>query len=299
MLNVTIPPFASAEASPFAVYAEDMAYLVELYGLELKEGRLPRPGTNEMVIPEALSRNRDLDVGDLIGDASRPSYPGAPSLATEFVVSGIFARPSAPEDGSGWGFVSLEFLERHDVNDVPDVPPLFVVPKAGQKGALDDWLEDEVAGADTSVFTYRQQVSRVRSKARQDMLVMAMLESLIALVAAMGMAVLNHIFTMQRESEFGVLHALGFSQRQLVRRVLGETAFTTGISWSLSAIISLTGMLLLRFCLFAPLGLTIDMYNLSPWVYTLPIPIAVLAVATGTTARALAHLDPVSIIERR
>jgi ABC-type lipoprotein release transport system permease subunit len=299
MLNVRIPPFASAEASPFAVYAEDMAYLVELYGLELKDGHLPHPGTNEMVISEALAQNRDLEVGDLIGGPDHPAYPNAPSLDAEFVVSGIFARPTAPEDGSGLGFVSLEFLESQEAYHVPDFPPLIVIPRAGQKGILDDWLENELAGVDASVLTYRQQVSRIQKKARQDMLSMALLEGLIAIVAAIGLAVLNHIFTSQRHSEFAVLHALGYGRRQLVRRVLEETAFTTGIAWGLSATIGLIGMLCLRFALFAPLGLTFDPFNVSPWLYTFPIPIAVLAVTTGTTARTLSKLDAVSIVERR
>ncbi len=299
MLNVTIPPFASADASPFGVYAEDMAYLVEMYGLELKEGRLPRPGTNEMVIPEALAQNRNLEVGDVIGDPERPAYPGAPSLRNQFVVSGIFAQPTAPEDGIGWGFVSLEFLESQEASDVPDLPPLILVPKAGQKGALDDWLENELAGADASVLTFRQQVSRIQDKAWQDMLSIALLEGVIAAVAAIGLAVLNYIFISQRQAEFGVLHALGYDRRQLVRRVLGETAFTTGIAWALSAIIGLVGMLTLRLALFAPLGLSFDLFNFTPWLYTLPIPVAVLAVTTGTTARTLSKLDAVSIIERR
>jgi ABC-type lipoprotein release transport system permease subunit len=299
MLNVHIPPFASAEASPFGVYAEDMAYLVELYGLALKEGHMPRPGMNEMVIPEALAQNRDLEIGDLIGDPDHPAYPNAPSLEAEFVISGIFAPPIAPEDGSGLGFVSLEFLESQEAYDVPDVPWLIVVPKAGQKGALDDWLEMELAGVDAKVSTYRREVDRIQNKARQDMLSMALLEGLIAGVAAIGLAVLNHVFTSQRHSEFGVLHALGYGRRQLVRRVLGETAFTAGIAWSFSAIAGLVSMLCLRFAVFAPLGLTFGLFNLTPWLYTLPIPVAVLAVTTGTTARTLSRLDAVSIIERR
>jgi hypothetical protein len=50
---------------------------------------------------------------------------------------------------------------------------------------------------------------------------------------------------------------------------------------------------------FTPLGLRLNLFNLTPWLFTLPIPVAVLAVTTGTIARTLAKLDPVSIIERR
>jgi len=299
MLGANIPPFTGGEASPFGVYAEDMAYLVELYGLKLKEGRLPRPGTNEMVIPETLAQNRALEVGDVIGDPDQPAYPGASSLPAQFVISGIFARPVAPEDENWWGFVSLEYLEQLEPFPMPDVPPLLVVPKAGQKGVLDDWLENELAGEDASVLTYRQQVARVRQSAQSQMFAMALLQGAIALVTAISLAVLNYIYTSQRQPEFGVLHALGYGRRQLVGRVLRETAFATGIAWGLSAIIILVGMLYLRFGVFASLGLQFNLFNVSPWLYTLPIPVAVLAVTTGSTAWTLSKLDPVSIIERR
>jgi ABC-type lipoprotein release transport system permease subunit len=299
MLSVNIPPFTTADASPFGVYTEDMAYLVELYGLELERGHLPRPDSNEMVIPQALARNRDIQVGDVIGAPDQPAYPGAPSLPVEFVVSGIFAPPKTAQDGSGLGFVSLEYLKSQEPFPVPDVLPLIVVPKVGQKRALDDWLEKELAAVDASVLTHRQQLSRIQNKARQDMLAMALLEGVIALVAATGLTVLNYIFTSQRLSEFGVLHALGYGRRQLVRRVLGETAFTTGTALGLSAIIGITGMLCLRYAVFAPRGLTFDLLTITPWLYTLPIPTAVLTVTGATTARTLSKLDPISIIERR
>jgi ABC-type lipoprotein release transport system permease subunit len=299
ILKVSIPPFSIAEASPFGVYQADMDYLVELYDLELKEGRLPLPGTNEMVIPETLAQNRDLEVGDTVGNPDQPVYPGAPSLPVEFVVSGIFTKPRSAEAGIGWGFISLEFLETSQVFLLPEVLPLIVIPKVGQKDALDNWLENELAGQDASVLTYRQEVARVQAKAQQDMLGMALLEGILAIVAALGLAVLNHIFTSQRQAEIGVLHALGYSRKQLVGRVIKETAFTIAAALGFSAVVALLGMLFLRFVVFTPLGLTFGLLNLSPWVYTLPIPIAVLVVTAGTTARTLSTLDPISIIERR
>jgi cadmium resistance protein CadD (predicted permease) len=55
----------------------------------------------------------------------------------------------------------------------------------------------------------------------------------------------------------------------------------------------------LRFGVFTPLGLTLNLFNLTPWLFTLPIPVAVLAVTGATIARTLSKLDPVSIIERK
>jgi putative ABC transport system permease protein/lipoprotein-releasing system permease protein len=131
------------------------------------------------------------------------------------------------------------------------------------------------------------------------MLAMALLESVIAAVAALGMVILNHIFAAQRQPEFGLLYALGYSRWQLVRRVAAETAVATGAALGLSAVLTLIGMLVLRAAVFGPRGLTFELLNLTPWLYTLPIPITTLAATAGTTARTLSRLDPVSIIERR
>jgi ABC-type antimicrobial peptide transport system permease subunit len=300
MLQAAIPlNIGTAEASPFGVYEADMAFLIELYNLELKEGHLPSPGTNEMVIPEILAQNRRLKVGDIIGDPNRPAYPGASSLEVEFVISGIFAQPKSSEDGVGWGFVSLEFLETVEAFYTPDVPSLIVVPKAGKKETLDHWLESELAGDNASVLTQHQEISRIQEMARQNMLGIALLEVVLGLVAALALAVLNYIFTSQRQAEFGVLHALGYSRMRLVGRVFGETAFTTIASWGLSAILTLLILLFMRFAVFDPRGLTFNLFNITPWLYTLPIPILVLVVTAGSTARTLSKIDPISIIERR
>ena len=50
---------------------------------------------------------------------------------------------------------------------------------------------------------------------------------------------------------------------------------------------------------YGPLGLGIDFFNPTPWLFTLPIPIAVVAASAGTIAWMLSKLDPVAVIERR
>jgi ABC-type antimicrobial peptide transport system permease subunit len=131
------------------------------------------------------------------------------------------------------------------------------------------------------------------------MLTIALIESAIALVAAISLAVLNHIFVSQRQIEFGLLHALGNGRWQLVWRTLREAAFTTGSAWCLSVALCLAGLLGLRFGVFRPLGLRLNLLNLAPWLFTLPVPVAVLIASGGTSARMLASLDPIAVIEKR
>ncbi|UCH60359.1 MAG: ABC transporter permease [Anaerolineales bacterium] len=299
ILNVYIPPFASANGSPFGVYHDDLIYLVELYGLELKEGQLPHPGTNDMVISESLARNRDLKIGDVVGDPEQPAYPGAPSLDQEFVISGIFSQPVEPETGNGWGFISLEFLENQSAFNVPDIPPIFIVPKEGQKENLDNWLENELAQQNVSVVTYRKEIAQNKNTARQGMFSIALLEIGLAVVAAFGLTILNYVFTSERQMEFGVLYALGFGRHQILRRLLGETTYIIGIAWGINVLLFLAAIVGLLFGIFKPMGLTFSIFKFTPWLYTLPIPIAVLASSALTTLRMFSKLDAISIVDRR
>lgn len=297
-LSMSIPPFSEERIHTFALSAEDMAYLVELFALEIKEGHLPQARTNEIIISEVTAQNRNLKVGDAIGSYENPAYRNAPVLPAELVVSGIFARPAAPDDETWLSFVSLEYMDSHE--DYAGLGRrLIAIPKAERKADLDQWLESELTNVRMSTVTYRQELAREQEMTRSLILTIAMIESAIALVIALSLAVLNHIFVSQRRSEFGVLNALGWHRLKLVWRTVRESAFTTATAWGFSIALCSIALLGLQIGVFAPLGLRFDFFNPTPWLSTLPIPIAVLVVASSTIARTLSRLDPVSTIEAR
>ncbi|MBN1218106.1 MAG: ABC transporter permease [Anaerolineae bacterium] len=298
-LEMAIPPLLSDyPLEAYAVGAEDMTYLVELYGLKLAAGHLPRPNTNDIVLPWAAAQNRDVHVGDVIGSRAQPIYPGAPTLPSELVVSGIFAPAENPAENTWFSFISQEFVNDYR-SDWKGELSLIVVPKAKQRAALDEWLESEMGGARRTVFTYSNQQAWFQETTNIVLFTFSLMESVIALVAALALAGLNHIFVTQRRTEMGVLNALGFSRRQLVGRIARETLFTTGAAWLVGVVGCAVILLYLQHALYAPAGLNLNFFNPIPWLYTLPVPVAVLAVTSSAIARTLSKLDPVTIIERR
>jgi ABC-type antimicrobial peptide transport system permease subunit len=122
---------------------------------------------------------------------------------------------------------------------------------------------------------------------------------MIAVVAAVALATLNYIFFSQRKDEFGILNALGHSIRWLTMRTMRETGSTVLVAWLIGAGICLLGLVIAQAFIYAPLGLKTEFTNLVPWLFTLPIPLAVVLASTGTIGRMLRKLDPVMIIERR
>lgn len=58
-------------------------------------------------------------------------------------------------------------------------------------------------------------------------------------------------------------------------------------------------MLCVQATIYTPKGIGLNLFNPIPWLFTFPIPLAVILASAGTIARVLRRLDPVSIIERR
>ena len=311
-LRVQVPPLGYT-ISVYGVSESDLQTLINLYGVQVKEGRLPRPHTNEVVLSEAMALNRGLRVGDKIGQPVNEDDQGIP---TEMVVVGVLSRPStSPLDsardvlrtglsqGRGendlWlGFASYEYLTCHE-RYASHPMHLLVIPNEGQKAEMDAWLREEVNPELVEAYTFDWMRTNYRLLVLILLAVFGVVEVVIAIVAAVALAVLSYVFFAQRREEFGVLHAIGHSRPWLVLRTVRETASTVGVAWLLSALVCGIGLVGVQFGLYAPRGLSLNFFNPVPWLFTLPIPVAVIAASGGLVARMLRRLDPVSVIERR
>lgn len=293
-MQMVLPPGGGTDVNIYGVSEADLPVLLESYGLHVQEGRLPRPRSNEMVLSAAIAANRDLRVGDVIGGETDDGDEFVvDDLPTEMVVAGTLS-PDRP-----WiGFASYEYLHSHELTSSRS-PRMLIVPRQGQKEALDSWLEGSVASTQAQVTTHAMMEREYREMMTATVLTFAALEYMIAAVAAIALATLNHIFFTQRREEFGILNALGRSRHWLVLRTMKETGSMAGIAWVVGAVLCGIGLLGVQSLVYGPRGLTVDFFSLSPWLLTLPLPLSVVAASAGVVAWMLHRLDPVSVIERR
>jgi ABC-type lipoprotein release transport system permease subunit len=296
-LSVLVPPGSGDTVNIYGVAEDELPALMNVFGMHLVEGRLPRARSNEIIISEAVARNRGLRVGDTIGRPIQERKEVDPLIADDIPIEMVVVGLLSPNDL--WlGLASFEYLESHELTSSRPVH-LLVLPAEGRKGELDAWLEESVASAQTDVNTYGAQRREFQQLTQSMLLLFAAVESIIALVAAIALATLNHIFFTQRREEFGTLHALGRSRPWLVLRTVKETGSAVAVAWLIGAAVCVAGLVCAQATIYAPRGLSLDLLNPVPWLFTLPIPLAVIAVGTGTIARTLSRLDPVAVIERR
>ena len=277
-----------------------MQTLLDLYGLHVGEGELVQPRSEQIVLTRALAENRGLRVGDVVGQPVT-EMDGIPTALTvsgllDAAAPGLVDRegyhvPMAPR----WvGFVSYEFVEHHEWYSAAPMQTL-VVPVAGRAAEVETWLEEHIDSPQVTVQTFGTAYHYVRDSLRISLQFLAVVESILAAVAAVALAILNYV--LQRRDEFGILHAVGHSRIRLVSRTLREGVGVAGAAWVFGAICCLILLFGTHTAIYAPRGLTLDLANLTPWLFTLPIPAAVIAASAGTVGRVLSRLDPVAVIE--
>jgi ABC-type lipoprotein release transport system permease subunit len=293
-MQMVLPPGGGTEANVYGVSESDLPILLDLYGLHVQQGRMPQPHTNEMLISAAVAANRGLRVGDVIGGkASSDDVWVVDFLPVEMVVAGILG-PDRP-----WiNFASYEYLQNHELTS-SEKPNLLIIPRQGQKQALDGWLLESLDQTRVQVLTHASKEREYKEMTTTAVLILALLEYMIAAVAAIALATLNHIFFAQRKQEFGILNAIGRSRRWLVLRTMKETGSMLSIAWIIGALVCVGGLLAVQNLVYGPRSLSIDFFNLMPWLLTMSLPLTVVLISTGTIAWMLSKLDAVSIVERR
>jgi ABC-type lipoprotein release transport system permease subunit len=88
-LMMTWPPISGANHL-FGVSQEHLPELLEIFDLVLKDGRLPQPHTNEILLSEMIARGAKVGIGDEISNALNPEHFS--SIPTSLVVVGWFGR---------------------------------------------------------------------------------------------------------------------------------------------------------------------------------------------------------------
>jgi ABC-type antimicrobial peptide transport system permease subunit len=175
----------------------------------------------------------------------------------------------------------------------------LVIPVKGREVEAETWLEENIDSPQVTVETFGSVYRSSRNDTRNMMLLLAIIESIVGAVMALALAVLNNIFVSQRKEEFGTLHAVGHSRAALITRTLRESIGIAGMAWLVGAACCLAFLLSVHTLVYVPKGISLDLANPTPWLFTLPIPVAVVAASAGTIAWALSRLDPVAVIERR
>ena len=288
----------SREGTPIYYLSEiDQRPFADRLNWNLVEGRWPQPGTNELAITENLLRNRGLGVGDRMGQA----VDEADWLEGEWLIVGAFGATEVIGGLGDLDYLREEYLAQPGVPEsIQNQPHLLALAPVAGEGPRIEALLDSLPKDEVWVLH--------RSKARQNFeklttnidTIVWILNALSIAVMALALGLLNVIFFMQRANEFGLLAALGYTKRFLMRRVLTESAVTVAMGWVLGILLSMGIYSALNTLIFAPRGLEpLSVLTGRVLLFTAPVPLSVTVFSVAIVAWQLWRMDPVAIIERR
>jgi len=272
----------------FGTSEQDTQALMSLYKARVKEGRLPRPHTNEFAASEEVVRGLGISLGGKIGRDVNPQD----TLPGEFVLVGIL------ESSERIGFLSYEFLNS-DSQYAKSPHSLLVVAKDGRKAAMDRFLRDIAASGRIEVWIYEEWVEKIYTEIATLYLLVGLVELVFTTIVAVAGGFISYLNFRQRRGEFAIRHALGHSRVGLICQALLETLGLAGAAWVGGEIVGTVILAWLAVTFYEPQGMVMNWLNPITLLFTLPIPVLVTLAGVFPVAWSLSRMDPISIIERR
>jgi ABC-type lipoprotein release transport system permease subunit len=282
------------------VAEDDLSVVMETCNLRLKEGRLIKPRAAEIMVSEEIARPLGLQVGDGVSRETDEEYYAG--FVTELTVVGILESiPTDTDPEVRAAFASYEYLDSHELYG-PRPSSLLVIPHKDHKPAVDSFLETLATEADGTlgidVETFEGNSKMVTTMRSASYGAYGLTDALLVGAATLAVAFINQISITQRLPELGLLHALGNQRRRLTRRLVLEVAAVAALGWGLGLACSMVLSTWLNAIMYAPRGELMNPSRLAPFLFTIPIPLAVIVFAGVGIGRTLRRLDAVSIIER-
>ena len=265
----------------------DMHYYATRQGTKGIEGRYPTPELPEALISRPVAKNLDLKIGSVI--LKPDDIDNYAPMAVKVV--GI-------ADTDRW-FV-MDSIEFQRANYFPPIDDALVFAKTPvEQDKLDHWVVKRYKGQRPLVFAYFEIEKTTREMFETLYKILNVVIATLALVITFMMGMLMNIYQTQRLVEFGLLQAIGYTKRQLLSRVLLESVTVIIIGWILGLVFTYGLLNLANAILMAPKAYALDIFDRTAYMYTIPIPFAILIVAVTTVVLRFRKFDPVSVVERR
>lgn len=275
---------------PFVVLAltpDDTGYYLRRMGSLEVEGRLPADGEPEVLVSEPVARNLGIRIGsELMG----PSNPDAYSPQVVKVVG--VAKTDL--------WVAVMSRSYHELNHFPPVDSVVAFAKTLEdQHKLDTWALGRFRGERARVFAYQKLEEQANTMFAILYQILNVVIFMLVVVITTMMGMLFNIFLGQRLQEFGLLQALGYSRKVILRRVVAETALVVAGGWVLGLGFACLTLMVVKRQMMDPRAFAVDVFDRAAYTYTIPIPVAIFVVAIVTVMLKFRQYDPVGIVERR
>ena len=275
---------------PFVVLAlkpDDLDYYIQKHGGKALEGRLPQGDQPEAVVSRPVARNLGLKLGgELLGPDRNVGY--SPRSVR---IVGLIDSPE---------WIALMPYGYHAANHFPPLDVLAVfAPDLPTQRKLDDWAVEKFKGDRARLFSYAELEKSTNEMFKILYKILNVVIFILVAVITLVVGLLMNIYQSQRVQEFALLQALGYTKQSLLKRVIAETALVIMGGWILGVFAAIGLLQMVYLTLMEPQAFALNPFDPQAYLYSLPVPIAILGVGIWTILHRFKTFDPVGVVERR
>jgi len=266
---------------------EDMRYYTARQHTTSVLGRYPTPGKPEALVSRPVAKNMGLKIGSVV------LKPDDIDNYSPFPVKVVGIAET-----DRW--FMMDPIEYQRENYFPPIDDAMIFAKdSAEQDRLDHWAVKRFKGQRPLVFAYFEIEKNTREMFATLYMILNVVIAALALVITFMMGMLMNIYQSQRLVEFGLLQAIGYTKKQLLRRVLMESVGVIFIGWVVGLAFTFGLLRLANVVLMEPKAYALDVFDRQAYAYTIPIPMAILIVAVATVFLRFRKFDPVGVVERR
>ena len=272
----------------YFIKAADYLTVLNQFKLNLTVGALPQENTNEVVLTTKLAKNKGLSIGSKFGNSLDP-YDTIPG---EYILSGLL-----DSNVVSVGIGNIDFVSQKQSL----VTFYLIAPKTNAENAIVTELNQLKSSYPALAFdTFESLNNRLDLSFRSLDLIFNIILAVIVTVISTSIGLLQIIFFMQRANEYGLLAAIGYSRKFIIRKSFAEVTVIVIVSWILGLIGTHFIFMILNNLIYLPKAyLPMTLFNPAVLIYSLPVPFVIGTFSLIPIIWQLVRMDPVSIIERR
>lgn len=264
---------------------DDFSYFIDNTDVELKEGRLPENGKDELVVHWRIMKNKGWKIGDIVGSEVDSDEWFSGKYEIVGIMDGPVIMASGIEEDAGMDKESnyYEYL---------------VFFKEGQRAKVND-LITSLRTEGILYFNYEETKESIENNLKSLSSTLLVIIIVVVLILSISVSALMYIIYLQRMDEFGILYALGYKRKFIRNMIVKEILVLNIFGWIFGLILSLLVVFLLNTFLYNPKGNIISVIDIKVLIYTGIIPLMVGIISIFPITKKLKKCDPIAIIERR
>jgi ABC-type lipoprotein release transport system permease subunit len=271
----------------FTVKQEDMKLLMSKMNLSVIKGRLPKPGTNEIILHRLVAANKGVGIGDRVGSKVQKNEV----LPGDEIVVGLLDGESIV------CFDSLEYWMKEN-GVTKDDYSLGIILVHGKSTALE--IERLMKNINSSGLDLRT-LSLVKSQFNKDMEGVKTILSIIGITLIMIVSICTsfifYIHFLYRRSEFGIFSAMGYSFQEIIKRIFYEMIFLNIVGLAFGILVSVSIGSLLNLFVFMPKGQYLLLISPEYFLIISCIPLFSVLFSIIPVWRMMKNIDAISIVE--